>query len=86
MRVFKKKGRFIFLSRNKQNNAYPCKPRFYYIKVGIKGSKLYRHVFAMLCFRYTDEGIATEISPWKGQYENCWAGLKQSFTGAQALP
>ena len=30
-----------------KNNEYPCKPQFYYIKVGIKGSKLYRHVFVM---------------------------------------
>ena len=37
----------IFLSRNKKNNVYPCKPKFYYIKVGFKGSKLYRHVFVM---------------------------------------
>ena len=34
----------MFLSRNKKNNVYPCKPQFYYIKVGFKGSKLYRHV------------------------------------------
>ena len=27
----------MFLSRNKKNNAYPCKPQFYYIKVGFKG-------------------------------------------------
>ena len=27
----------IFLSRNKKNNVYPCKPQFYYIKVGLKG-------------------------------------------------
>ena len=25
-----------FLSRNKKNNVYPCKPQFYYIKVGFK--------------------------------------------------
>ena len=37
----------IFLSRNKKNNVYPCKLQFYYIKVGFKGSKLYRHVFVM---------------------------------------
>ena len=24
----------MFLSRNKKNNVYPCKPQFYYIKVG----------------------------------------------------
>ena len=28
---------FMFLSRNKKNNVYPCKPKFYYIKVGFKG-------------------------------------------------
>ena len=27
------------LSRNKKNNVYPCKPQFYYIKVGFKGVK-----------------------------------------------
>ena len=29
----------MFLSRNKKNNVYPCKPQFYYIKVGYKGVK-----------------------------------------------
>ena len=28
------------LNRNKKNNAYPCKPQFYYIKVGFKGVKI----------------------------------------------
>ena len=27
----------MFLDRNKKNNLYPCKPQFYYIKVGFKG-------------------------------------------------
>ena len=27
----------MFLSRNKKNKVYPCKPQFYYIKVGFKG-------------------------------------------------
>ena len=30
----------MFLSRNKENNVYPCKPQFYYIKVGFKGVKM----------------------------------------------
>ena len=38
----------LFLSRNKKNNVYPCKPQFYYIKVGFTGSKLYRRVFVMV--------------------------------------
>ena len=37
----------IFLSRNKKNNVYPCKPQFYSIKWGLRGSTLYRHVFVM---------------------------------------
>ena len=45
----------IFLSRNKKNNVYPCKPQFYYIKVRFKGSKLYRYVFVMLLIRATSE-------------------------------
>ena len=27
----------MFLSRNNENNVYPCKPQFYHIKVGFKG-------------------------------------------------
>ena len=30
----------MFSSRNKENNVYPCKPQFYYIKVGFKGVKI----------------------------------------------
>ena len=30
----------LFLSRNKKNNVYPCKPYFYYIKVGFKEVKI----------------------------------------------
>ena len=30
----------MFLSRNRKNNVYPCKPQFYYIKVGFKGVKI----------------------------------------------
>ena len=29
------------LSRNNENNVYPCKPQFYYIKVGFKGCHNY---------------------------------------------
>ena len=31
---------YMFLSRNKKNNVYPCKSQFYYIKVGFKGVKI----------------------------------------------
>ena len=32
--------RIYVLSKNKQNNIYPCKLQFYYIKVGFKGVKI----------------------------------------------
>ena len=38
---------FMFWSRNKKTNAYPCKPQFYCIKIRFKRSKLYRRVFVM---------------------------------------
>ena len=30
----------MILSRNNKNNVYPCKPQFYYIKVGFMGVKI----------------------------------------------
>ena len=36
----------MFLSRNKKNNVYPCKPQFYYIKVGFKGGQHYIGMFS----------------------------------------
>ena len=36
----------MFLSRNKKNNVYPCKPQFYCIKVGFKGVNIIQ-----VCFR-----------------------------------
>ena len=35
----------MFLSRNKKNNVYPCKPQFYYIK-GVEGGQNYIGVFS----------------------------------------
>ena len=30
----------MFLSRNKKDNLYPCKPQFYYIKMGFEVVKI----------------------------------------------
>ena len=39
----------MLLCRNfKNNNAYPCKPQFYYIKVGFKGGKNYIDMFFVM--------------------------------------
>ena len=35
----------MFWGRNKKNNVYPCKPQFYYIKVGFKGDQNYIGMF-----------------------------------------
>ena len=53
----------MFLSRNKKNNVYPCKPQFkkYYIKMGFKGSKLYRRVFVMNFLISPEENIGCGI-------------------------
>ena len=37
----------MFLSKNKINNVYPCKPQFYYIKVGFKGGQNYTGMFSL---------------------------------------
>ena len=31
---------FMFFCRNKKINIYPCKPKFYYLKMGFKGVKI----------------------------------------------
>ena len=35
----------MFLSRNKKNNVYPCKPEFYYTEVGFKGGQNFMGMF-----------------------------------------
>ena len=37
----------MFLNRNKKHNVYPCKPQFYYIKVGFKGVNIIYACFVM---------------------------------------
>ena len=51
------------LIRNKKNNVYPCKPQFYYIKVGFKGSKMHRRVFVMHKSRKHAFIIFTPLNP-----------------------
>ena len=62
----------MFLSRNKKNNVYPCKPQFYYVKVGFKwgggGGKIMLAEAVLtnthnLCFEQKYE-----------KYQNCFGG------------
>ena len=65
----------MFLSRNKKNNLYPCKPQFYYIKVGLKRVNI---IFA--CFR--DEqlvGKLNKIHHWKNGVSKILIMLCNSF-------
>ena len=39
----------MFWSGNKKNNVYPCKPQFYYIKVGFKGVRIIKVCFRDAC-------------------------------------
>ena len=39
----------MFSSKNKKNNVCPCKPQFYYIKVGFKGGQNYIGMFSWWC-------------------------------------
>ena len=53
----------MFLSRNKKNNVYPCKPQFYYIKVGFKGVKIIKSCFRDATRRRDGEQIRTIQTP-----------------------
>ena len=44
------------LSRNKKNNVYPCKPLFYYIKVGFKRVNIIE-----TCYRDVDCAIPNDV-------------------------
>ena len=39
---------------------YPCKPQFYYIKVGFRGSALYRHIFVM--WTHKSKGMFSDVA------------------------
>ena len=57
----------MFFSRNNKINVYPCKPQFCYIKWGLRGSKLYRHVFVMKLFHADNEDSEAHADlsfPW----------------------
>ena len=43
---------YLFFSKIRKIMSNPVKPQFYYIKVGFKGSKLYRHVLVMPPTKY----------------------------------
>ena len=68
----------MFLSRNKNNNVYPSKPQFYYIKVGFKGVKINRHVFVMclpFSFLYLFVSAFTKGLSLRGSSERLLTGM-----------
>ena len=69
----------MFLSRNKKNNVYPCKPQFYYIKVRLRG------YIGMFLWYNADtnadaDAVATVIALpvlWYKSAKNCTAHYKK---------
>ena len=59
----------MFLGRNKKKYVSPCKPHFYYIKWGLRGSKLYRHVFVMHEMKLRVKGSVAGLV-WTPQISN----------------
>ena len=50
----------MFLSRNKENNIYPCKPQFYHTKMGFKEINIiFRHVY------FTAAGVKCRVEAVK---------------------
>ena len=68
----------MFFSSIKKNNVYPCKPQFYYIKVGFKGVTIMQ-----ACFR--DEYFDNLIRNCTGAFSTMtvWSYIK--FTNINAL-
>ena len=58
----------MFLSRNKKNNVYACKPQFYYINVGFKGGQNYTCIGT---FSLCENVISTKIL--------CFQNFSESF-------
>ena len=75
-----------------------CKPLFYYIKVGFKGSKLYRHVFMMVgravwcsgitldCFEYFVQKKNKIARIWHVRVKRRCGLCKQYLTGYCQIP
>ena len=51
----------MFLSRNKKNNVYPCKPQFYCIKVGFKGGQNYKGMFSCRILKQGTKHATTSV-------------------------
>ena len=73
----------MFLSRNKKNNVYPCKPQFYYIKVGFKGVNIYRDVFVMFCS--IDFTVSCDSISGQGRHRSDCADAQVMLTWAFAV-
>ena len=66
----------MFLIRNKKNNVYPCKPQFYYIKVGFKGLKIIKACFrdGILCPAHKSHYkiLISQLTYWRRYHANTY--------------
>ena len=67
----------MFLIRNKKNNVYSCKSQFYYIKVGLRGSKI-----IFVCFRDVHaDSEDSDQTGWMPRLILVFAGRTCHFSG-----
>ena len=69
-----------FLNRNKKNNVYPCKPQFYYTKVGFKGGQNYIGKFSWWLDRLCEDFFSAQCPVCvfrKGNFATVW--IKQKW-------
>ena len=71
VRRFKRVPTIYVLSKNKKNIVYPCKPQFFYIKVGFKGVKI-----ILACFRDVSRNKKNNIYPCKPQFYKIKSGVQ----------
>ena len=73
----------MFLSRNKKNNVYPCKPQFYYIKVGFKQVKIIYACFRDVFMRTTKSDQTACVNRLISVFVECTSGSIFSHVVAQ---
>ena len=83
----------MVLNRNNKNNVYPCKVQFNFIKVGFKGSTLYRRVSVMKCCFWTQRTPPKKKTKTRKlgfieslHIQQCtWQGCMRSLPPAEAI-
>ena len=73
------------LEQKRENNVYPCKPQFYYINVGCKGSSLHGIVFVMTSTDYRRYKLWSCHNAFVTHYRFFWILYYSKFDKDQAF-